>query len=177
MNQVDEDLPGLRPRAAGPDDPLIRGRVGNPGGMTSVERTFAVDADAAAVVAYLTDFGNTEQWDPATQRTTRLEAGPVGPGSSWLNVSKVFGRESEITYTLRQLTDDMLVFVGENDTLTSIDTITVRPRGTGSEINYRVELTLHGLAKLATPAMKLEFEKLANDTEKQMTEVLNQLPG
>jgi carbon monoxide dehydrogenase subunit G len=143
--------------------------------MTSVERTFSVTAEAAAVVAYLSDFGNTEQWDPATQRTTRLEAGPVGPGASWRNESKVFGQVSEITYTLRQLTGDTLVFVGENDTLTSIDTITVRPQGTGSEINYKVELTLHGLAKLAAPAMKLEFEKLAHDTEKQMTEVLNKL--
>ncbi len=35
---------------------------------------------------------------------------------------------------------------------------------------------MHGAAKLATPIMKLEFEKLAGDTEKQMTEVLNGLP-
>ena len=32
-----------------------------------------------------------------------------------------------------------------------------------------------GAAKLLSPAMKVVFEKLANDTEKQMTTVLNAL--
>jgi hypothetical protein len=34
---------------------------------------------------------------------------------------------------------------------------------------------MKGAAKLLSPAMKFVFEKLANDTEKQMTMVLNGL--
>ncbi|GAA2604268.1 SRPBCC family protein [Paractinoplanes durhamensis] len=143
--------------------------------MTSVERTFSVAAPAAAVLAYLSDFGNTEQWDPATQKTVRTDAGPIAPGATWVNTSKVFGRESEITYTLRSLDGDTIVFVGENKTLTSVDTITVRSTGPGSEITYHVDLDLHGIAVLAAPVMKLEFEKLARETVKKMTEVLARL--
>jgi carbon monoxide dehydrogenase subunit G len=143
--------------------------------MTSVERTFTVTPPAPAVLAYLSDFGNTEQWDPATQRTVRTDTGPVEAGSTWVNTSKVFGRTSDITYTLRSRTGDTLIFVGVNDALTSTDTITVRPAGTGSEITYHVDLDLHGAMALAAPVMKLEFEKLAHDTEKKMIEVLNRL--
>ena len=128
------------------------------------------------MLEYLSDFGNTEQWDPATRRTARVDAGPIAPGATWQNTSEVFGRTSEITYTLRERGGDTIVFVGENDTLTSTDTIRVRPAATGSEITYHVDLDLHGVATLAAPLVKLEFEKLAHDTVKQMTEVLNALP-
>jgi carbon monoxide dehydrogenase subunit G len=144
--------------------------------MTSVERNFTVTAAPAVVLDYLSDFGHTEQWDPATRRTVRVDAGPIAPGATWLNTSEVFGRTSDITYTLRERGGDTLVFVGENVTLTSTDTIRVRPADTGAEITYHVDLDLHGVATLAAPLVKLEFEKLAHDTVKQMTEVLNALP-
>ena len=74
---------------------------------------------------------------------------------------------------LEKLTDDTLVFVGTNKSATSTDTITVRADGAGSQITYHVDLDMHGIAKLATPVMKLEMEKLGKDTEKKMIEVLN----
>jgi hypothetical protein len=49
------------------------------------------------------------------------------------------------------------------------------PDGAGSKLTYRADLEMNGAAKLLNPVMKLVFEKLANDTEKQMTTVLNGL--
>jgi hypothetical protein len=43
-------------------------------------------------------------------------------------------------------------------------------------ITYRNELEMHGLLVLLNPLLKLAFEKLANETEKQLTTVLNRLP-
>ena len=145
--------------------------------MPAVERAFTVTAPPTVVLDYLSDFTNTEQWDPATQQTVRIDDGPIQPGATWRNTSRVFGRDAEITYTLQQRTGDSLVFVGRNDTLTSTDTITVRHHGAGSEVTYHVDLDLHGIAVLAAPVMKLEFEKLAHDTERRLTEVLNTLRG
>jgi hypothetical protein len=65
--------------------------------------------------------------------------------------------------------------VGQNPRVTSTDTITVQPTDGGSQINHHVELEMHGLTKLAASAMKPGFEKLAGDTERGMTEVLNRL--
>jgi len=143
--------------------------------MITVSRTFAVPAAPAAVLDYLKDFGNAVEWDPGTQSCTRTDSGPIEVGAQWHNVSKILGVTAELTYTLEKLEPDTIVLVGRNEKSTSTDTITVRPAGDGTELTYRAELEMHGLAKLATPVMKLEFEKLAGQTEKQLTEVLTGL--
>jgi carbon monoxide dehydrogenase subunit G len=140
-----------------------------------VSRTFAVRPPPRQVVDYLKDFGNAEEWDPGTQRCTRIDDGPVDQGASWHNVSKIFGVTAELTYTLDELSDRTLVFVGKNKSSTSVDTITVDAAGAGSVLTYRADLEMNGPAKLLNPVMKIVFEKLANDTEKQMTTTLNGL--
>lgn len=143
--------------------------------MTTVQRTFIVAAPPATVIDYLKDFANAETWDPGTERCSRVDSGPITVGSSWHNVSKIMGVRTELDYTLSELTNDRLVFVGTNDKATSTDSITVRPAGDGSEVTYHVDLAMHGIAKLGTPLMKLVFEKLASDTTKQLTKVLDNL--
>lgn len=143
--------------------------------MPSVSRTFNVDPPPGQVVAYLKDFANAEEWDPGTRQCTRTNSGPVDQGAEWHNVSNIFGVKAELTYTLEKLTDRTLVFVGRNKSSTSTDNITVEAAGAGSVITYRADLEMNGAAKLLNPVMKVVFEKLANDTEKQMTTVLNQL--
>jgi carbon monoxide dehydrogenase subunit G len=143
--------------------------------MPSVSRTFSVTPPPAAVVDYLKDFANAEDWDPGTQTCTRTDSGAVAEGAAWHNVSNIFGVKAELTYVLRELTDDKVVFVGTNKSSTSTDTISVVPDGTGSKLTYHADLEMNGAAKLLNPVMKLVFEKLANDTEKQMVTVLNGL--
>ncbi|MFJ5986151.1 SRPBCC family protein [Lentzea sp. NPDC092896] len=143
--------------------------------MTTVSRTFTVEAPPQTAVPYLADFGNAVQWDPGTESCTRNDSGPVQVGANWHNTSKIAGVTTELTYTLEQLLDDRIVLVGRNDTATSTETIEVTPSGTGSSITYTNDLEFNGAAKLAAPLAKVVFEKLGNDTEKQMTEVLNSL--
>jgi hypothetical protein len=149
--------------------------------MPTVIRSFDVTPGPQTVLGYLADFGRAEEWDPGTVTCTRVDSGPVAVGAQWRNVSKFAGREVELTYTLREQTEDTLVFVGENKGATSTDTITVVPGGpdgwAGSKVTYRAGLALHGATALLGPVMKLAFEKLASDTERKMTEVLNGLPG
>jgi carbon monoxide dehydrogenase subunit G len=143
--------------------------------MPTVARSFTVTAPPPRVIDYLKDFGNTEEWDPGTQTCTRRGDGQIGEGASWHNVSKIFGVTAELTYTLERLTESTLVFVGENKSSTSTDTITVEPDDSGSRLTYRADLEMKGAAKILNPVMKLVFEKLASDTEKQLSTVLNQL--
>lgn len=143
--------------------------------MITISRTFTVAAPADAVLAYLKDFGNTGEWDPATLETTRLGSGPLEVGASWHHTSKVLGVRSELTYTLHEVGSDRLVFVGRNEGATSTDTIVVRPVVDGTEVAYLVELEVHGLAKLAAPVMKIEFEKLGTETAARLAGVLNRL--
>jgi hypothetical protein len=143
--------------------------------MVEVTRTFTVRQPAHAVLAYLQDFAHTEEWDPGTVSCIRLDAGPILPGARWKNVSKFFGRETELSYQLTSLADDRLVFTGKNNTVTSVDDIKAVAGDTvdSTVITYHATLTLHGAAKLAAPVVKVAFEKLGNETAASLTKVLN----
>ena len=144
--------------------------------MTSAERVFTVTTPLLTVLDYLKDFSHTEQWDPGTQSCTRTDDGVLGVGSTWHNVSMFAGRETTLTYTLREAGSDHLTFVGENSTATSTDRITLQPDGDGTRVRYRAHIEFHGLAKLAGPFLKPMFERVADKTQEQMIEVLNALP-
>lgn len=143
--------------------------------MITISRAFTVAAPAAAALSCLKDFGTTGDWDPATRRTTRTDTGPLAPGAHWHHVSKVLGVTTELTYTLLSVTADRLVFAGRNEGATTTNTITVRPAGGGSEVTYRLELELHGLAKLATPVLRPELEKLGTGAAVRLSRVLDRL--
>ena len=143
--------------------------------MSTVSRTFSVDAPPEVVIPYLADFGNAEQWDPGTVRCARIDDGPVAVGASWHNTSKIAGITTELTYTLEQLTDERIVLAGRNDTATSTETIVIARGAPGSSITYTNEVRFNGVARLAGPLAKIVFEKLGDDTEKQLVKALNAL--
>ncbi|CAN5334115.1 SRPBCC family protein [soil metagenome] len=143
--------------------------------MPTVSRTFVVTVTPPVVIDYLKDFSNAEAWDPGTVSCTRQDDGPVQVGSTFHNVSKIAGVETELTYKLTKLTGGSLVFEGENESATSVDTITVVSHADGSEITYEAVIEAKGIGKLAEPLMKLVFERIGTKTEEQMTEVINAL--
>jgi carbon monoxide dehydrogenase subunit G len=144
--------------------------------MVTVQRTFQVDKPVEVVVDYLKDFSRAEAWDPGTRYCTREGApGPVGVGTTWQNVSEFRGRETELEYRLDVLEPDHLTFVGHNKTATSTDDLSFTPSGTGTTITYRAQIEFHGLAKLAGRFLQSEFERLGDETEQQMTSVINGL--
>ena len=145
--------------------------------MPTVSRTFSVSPPPRVVIDYLKDFANAVEWDPGTQECTRIDSGAIREGASWHNVSKIYGFTAELTYTLDSLSDSNIVFVGKNKGSTSVEKIYIDAASTGSVITYSNELEMNGLLALMNPVLKLAFEKLANETEKQLTSVLNRLPA
>lgn len=143
--------------------------------MTKISRTFTVKPAPATVIEYLKDFSHATEWDPGTEACERNGSGPVQVGSTWHNTSKIAGVSTELTYELTELTDSRVQFMGSNETAKTTDTIDVVPSGTGSEITYEAIIEMSGAAKLATPLVKLVFEKIGSDTEEDMVTVLNRL--
>jgi len=143
--------------------------------MIVVERTFTVETSPAAALAYLTDFGNTQEWDRAARQTVRHGSGPLQPGATWRQACRILGITAELTWILVEATGDRLVFLGRNEGATCTDTVLVRPAPGGTEVTYRVELEMHGLAKLATPVVKMEFEKLGTESAAGLRQALNRL--
>ena len=144
--------------------------------MVTVERTFIVDRPIEIVVCYLTDFARAEDWDPGTRRCTRIGGdGPIGLGAAWQNLSGIRGREFELEYHLAALEPGHLVFVGSSEAVTSTHDLGFVALGTGTSVTYRATIEFHGLAKLATPFMQAEIERLGDATQSQLTKVINNL--
>ena len=140
-----------------------------------IKRSVDTKASPAAAFAYLSDFENTNEWDPGTVRTTR-RSGDGGPGTTYHNVSKFAGRETELTYEVLDRTPERLFRLrGTNKTVTAIDTIEVEPQGAGSRVTYTADFEFHGPAKYAAPLMAPAFKKLGDDAEKGLREALEKL--
>ena len=151
--------------------------------MVDVERKITVHTSADAVVGYLKDFANAEQWDPGTVSCVRVGSGepdggggaiggPIGVGARWHNVSNFRGRETELDYRLDRLEARRVVFVGTNRTATSTDDLTITEEPGGTVITYHANIVFHGLAKLADPFLKWQFEKLGDEVVGTMTTAL-----
>ena len=140
--------------------------------MIEVERTLTLDHPLPDVVAYLADFAHTEEWDPGTVSCRPTRAGaPVAKGSEWDNVSEFRGRRTELRYRLVRREERRLTFVGRNRTATSTDDMSFEAADDGgTRMTYRARIEFHGLARLATPFLRKEFERLGDA-------VVRQLPG
>jgi carbon monoxide dehydrogenase subunit G len=143
--------------------------------MVQVERTVTVRTPVELVAEYLADFAHTEDWDPGTVTCTRTDAGPLEVGARWHNVSEFRGKKTELDYRLTRRDPGRVTFVGENKTATSTDDFTLTSGPDGTEVRYQATIVFHGLAKLASPLVKREFERLGDDVVPELTRVLGKL--
>ncbi|MGW3245462.1 SRPBCC family protein [Streptomyces sp. NPDC001070] len=142
--------------------------------MVHVQRSFVIRRPMPDVISYLADFGNAVQWDPGTLRCTRIDAGPVTEGAQWCNVSAFRGRRTELTYRLVHRADDRLRFIGNNKTAQSVDDLAFRSDGDATHVTYDATITFHGLARLADPLLKREFERLGDEVARTMPQAVEQ---
>src|SRR4051812_26322393 len=122
--------------------------------MITVQRVVRTTLDASSTFAYLSAFEHTPTWDPGTPVVDKQTAGPLSIGTKYHAVAEFRGKRQPIDYVVTELSDDRIQLRGENKTVISVDTITVRPSPTGAEVHYNAEFTLKGLAKLAEPFIK-----------------------
>ncbi|WP_329064252.1 SRPBCC family protein [Amycolatopsis sp. NBC_01480] len=144
--------------------------------MIQLQRTISVRKPVDVVVDYLRNFSRTEQWDPGTLSCVRVDDGPIQVGARWRNISRFKGKETELIYELVRLEPERLLFIGKNKTATSTDDLTVASAHDGSVIIYQATIVFHGIAKLADPFLKREFEKLGDAVVDTMAEVVNAIP-
>jgi len=97
-------------------------------------RTLVVEKPLDTVFDFLSDFTTTVQWDPGTVTTVLLH-GDGGIGTTYRNTTKFLGKETQLTYVVEEFADRELIRLrGENETVTSVDTMTfscrrIRDRG------------------------------------------------
>jgi carbon monoxide dehydrogenase subunit G len=146
--------------------------------MAHYAATLETELPREEVFAYLSDFSNTEEWDPGTVQATRVDDGPVGAGSEFRLVAAFLGRRTSISYRIVDYDrPNAVTFRGENSTVVSWDRITLAPTGAGTRIVYDAELTLKGRLKLADPLLALAFNRVGEKALAGMHQVLTRQQG
>lgn len=138
-----------------------------------VERTFTVSRSIEDVFDYLSDFENTNEWDPGTIQTRRT-GGDGGIGTTYENRSRFAGRETELTY--ETVGFDRPTFFsarGTNKTATATDSMTFTRDGDRTQIHYRADFQFRGIVKLVAPlVVKPKLNALADETVEQIRTTL-----
>lgn len=125
--------------------------------MASYAMRVRTDRPADEVFAYLSDLTNFSEWDPGVTRAVQVEGSGPGPDAEFeLDASGSTLRYVVETYEPPRT----VVAVARNRFLTSIDTITVEPDGTGSVATYHADLVLNGIWKVGDPFLKLAFNRI-----------------
>ncbi|MFD5549486.1 SRPBCC family protein [Streptomyces goshikiensis] len=146
--------------------------------MITVQRDILVGLPIDDLVAYLEDFSRTEEWDPGTVRCVQVGEGPVQQGTEWRNTSRFRGRTSDLRYRLASREPARLLFVGENKTVTATDDLTFRARSaTTTLLTYTASLRFKGVARLAAPFLRPEFERLADEVAATLPSAATTLRG
>jgi hypothetical protein len=143
--------------------------------MITLQHTVTAPHDRATVFAYLADFRHATEWDAGTVACS-LISGDGGVGTAYLNRSRFLGRETELTYVVKEsVPDTRYVIEGSNSTVTSLDTITLLPIAGGTRVTYRADFTFAGAARFLEPLLRFPLKKLGKDAEQTLTAALQNL--
>ena len=127
------------------------------------------------VYDYLVDFENTEEWDAGTVRTTRV-SGDGGVGTTYENVSRFLGKETELTYVVVALEAGRTIALrGENSSVIAHDTMQLSGDEEQTEVRYTAEFEFRGVAKYLEPLLILPLKRLGDDAEDSLRIALDKL--
>ena len=143
--------------------------------MPSVERTVTVQTPIGKVWEYLSDFRNSEEWDPPSLSTTRT-SGDGGVGTTYHNVSKLAGAETEVDYVVTEYVEhERFQLEGDAGSIKLLDTITFATTEDGTSVTYHAEFEPTGATKLAEPFMPPALQILATKVASSLEEHLARL--
>ena len=132
--------------------------------MTRIHERIATSLPIEATFDYVADFANSEQWDPGTTSSRRLDDGPVGPGARYGLTVRMGGRVAPMEYRIRDFDRPRrVVLVGSGSNVEAVDEIRFERAGDGTVIDYTADIRLGGLLRLAEPFLGGTFEKIGRD--------------
>ena len=113
------------------------------------------------VFSYLSDFSNSQEWDPGVVMAERLTAGEIAEGAEFRLVARFLSSESTLTYRIVEYDPPHAVtFHGENDAVISHDRITFVPESGGTTIDYDAQLELKRYRRLMEPLVAVAFRQV-----------------
>ncbi len=106
------------------------------------------------VFNYVSDFANTQHWDPGVSAARRLDEGPVGVGATFDVVASFGSSKVPMIYEVTEFEPNRrLVLVGTSKTVDAVDEILFEPTEQGTLVDYTADLTFNNWLRFIAPAM------------------------
>ena len=122
----------------------------------------------------MADFSHASEWDPSVISSTALDAGPVREGSTFELRIRSGRRVLLFRYRVQRLEPRVVVLRATTRRFESVDTITVRDAGSGSEITYHAYLTAKGALRVANPLIARVLRRLGDAARDRLKVVVSQ---
>lgn len=143
--------------------------------MANYTATVHSPRTADEVFAYLADFRSVSDWDPSITESEHINGDdPIKVGAMFRVVTSTTAKDVVLEYTTQELErPGRIVLRGENDSMVSIDTITIEAAaGGGCDVTYDAEIELKGVRKVADPLLQLGFKRLGDKARDGLEEQL-----
>jgi carbon monoxide dehydrogenase subunit G len=144
--------------------------------MASYVGTVSSTRPPDEVFAYLADFRSVSEWDPSVRSAVHVNGDdPIKVGAIFRVTVKTALSEIVLDYkTIELQRTDRIVLRAENNTMVSLDTITIRDDGHGgAAVTYDAKINLKGVLKLADPLLQLAFKRLGDKARDGLRGKLN----
>lgn len=143
--------------------------------MARYAMTVRAHRPAEEVFDLLADMRNASSWDPGVTSATRapgLTNDHVSVGTVFLVNVAFLGRARTIPYTVTEYERPrLLVLLGEDDWVRSVDTVTVQPTDDGCDVTYGAVLELKKAA-VFSPLLALAFRGVGRRAQEGLTRAL-----
>lgn len=122
----------------------------------------------------MADFRNATEWDPSVVSATALGEGAVRTGSAFELRIRSGRRVTPYRYVVTTLEPRLVRLRASTAFVDSVDTITVRDAGSGSEVTYDASLAVKGAMRMLTPLVARTFRRLGDAASAQLRVVMSQ---
>ena len=144
--------------------------------MTRIHERIETALPIDAAFDYIADFANSQDWDPGTASSRRLDDRPLGPGARYALDVRMGGRVAPMEYRIRDFErPHRVVLVGSGSNVDAVDDIRFERSGDRTVIDYTADIRLGGLLRFAQPFLGRAFARIGRDAAAGMDETLADL--
>lgn len=124
--------------------------------------------------AFVADFANADVWDPGVASAERIDQGALGVGARYRLAVRMGGRVAPMDYEVTAFEPPRrVVLAGTGAGVVAEDEIVFEATADGTRIDYRADIRLRGVMRLAAPFAGGALSRIARDARDGMQRALD----
>jgi len=142
--------------------------------MARLHETVDTPLSIDRAFAFVADFSNSAKWDPGTVSAKAVGDATPRVGTEYELQVRMGGRTAPMTYVIETLDPGhRIVLRGRGPNVSATDDIRFETTARGTRIDYRADIELTGLLRLAAPFAGSAFKSIGKNARDGMQRTLD----